>query len=207
MTMYYITSGSEVISGPHAIDSDAVRRATHCGNPELLPAADLTSLGVLVDASPEGEDWSPRGQAAIVGQTVVRPILTMTADDLRAAAALLGQRIDRAVDDVYAAVIGQRHAEYAQAETDAQAYATAGYSGTVPASVQCWATAAGLTAQAAANNILATAAAWRTASQTMRAARLDHKAMAKAATSSADLTAVNASWGATIAQIRAALGI
>lgn len=207
MSMHYITSGGQVISGPHAIDSDAIKRATSCGNPWLLDADALVALGVLPDASEGGREFNRRGPAEIVGETVVRPVLDMTADDISAAANVISQRIDTAVDAVYAAVIGNRQAEYAEAEAEARAYATAGYTGTVPPSVASWVQASGLSAQAAADNILSTATAWRGAAQAMRAARLAHKAQAKAATTSAQLDAVSASWAATLAQIRAALGL
>lgn len=121
--------------------------------------------------------------------------------------AQLVRRIDADVDAVYAAVLGNRQAEYAEAEREAQEYANAGYTGTVPASVASWAAASGMTAQAASDNILMTAASWRGAAQSMRAARLAHKAQAAAAADTAAMEAVRASWAATFGAIRSALGL
>jgi hypothetical protein len=58
-------------------------------------------------------------------------------------------RIDSDVDAVYYAVIGDRTTEYQAANDDAKAFKNAGYVGTAPASVQCWATVKGWTAQQA----------------------------------------------------------
>lgn len=135
---------------------------------------------------------------------------TLPADpqpSLAGLAATLMAKIDADVDAVYATVIGQRAVEYQEAEADAQAYKDAGYTGTVPPSVASWVTASGMTATAAANDILATAAAWRTAALNMRAARLGHKAQARSATTQQGLDGVAASWRATINAIRAALGL
>jgi hypothetical protein len=119
----------------------------------------------------------------------------------------LAAQIDMEVDSVYARAIGNRQFEYTQAEEQAQAYKDAGYTGTVPGFVASWVAASGLGAQAAADSILATAAAWRNAAGAMRAARLGHKAQAQLAASDAALSAVRASWSTTITQIRAALGL
>jgi hypothetical protein len=115
--------------------------------------------------------------------------------------------IDTAVDAIYAQAIGERQFEYTEAERQAQAYKDAGYTGAVPGFVASWVSASGLSAQAAADNILAHGAAWRVAAGSMRGARLGHKAQAAAAQSQAALNAVRASWAATIAQIRTALGL
>jgi hypothetical protein len=73
-------------------------------------------------------------------------------------------------------------AEYVQAETEAQAYADAGYPvDAAPAAVQSWADAAGMTPQAAAENILATAQQWRGLLNQIRAIRLLGKAAVDAA--------------------------
>lgn len=124
----------------------------------------------------------------------------------RARAAVVKQ-IDEDTDALYAAVIGNRAAEYTVAETEATAYAGAGYTGTVPASVASWATAKGWTAQQAADDINATAAAWRTAQAAIRAARLLRKEQARTAASLADLSNVRAQWVGFVAAIRGQLGL
>lgn len=118
-----------------------------------------------------------------------------------------GHQITADVDAVYRAVIGERQFEYTEAEAQALAYKTAGYTGTVPPFVASWVTASGKTPTAAADDILAQAGAWRAAAGAMRAARLTHKAQAQAATTYAQLDAVRASWATSIGAIKAALGI
>lgn len=122
---------------------------------------------------------------------------------LTARTALLKQ-IDADTDAIYLAVQGYRGPEYMLAETDATAYKDAGYTGTVPSSVQSWATAKSQTAQWAADDILATAAAWRTAQASIRAQRLARKEQARTA---ADLAPVATGWAGFVAAIRAALGV
>jgi len=116
-------------------------------------------------------------------------------------------KIDADTDSLYAAVVGNRAAEYTVAETEATAYAGAGYTGTVPASVASWATAKGWTAQQAADDINATAAAWRTAQAAIRAARLLRKEQARTAADLAALATTRAQWAGFVAAIREQLGV
>lgn len=117
------------------------------------------------------------------------------------------RQIDADTDSLYAAVIGNRAAEYTAAEAEATAYADAGYTGTVPASVASWATAKGWTAQQAADDINATAAAWRTAQAAIRAARLLRKEQARTAADLAALATTRAQWAGFVAAIREQLGV
>lgn len=114
------------------------------------------------------------------------------------------KQIDVDTDAIYAAVQGNRVSEYEQAEIDANAYKAAGYAGTVPGSVASWATAKGQTTTWAADDILATAAAWRGAISAIRANRLLRKEQTRVAT---DLAPVAAGWAAFVVAIRAALGV
>lgn len=116
-------------------------------------------------------------------------------------------RIDSDVDAVYFAVIGDRTTEYQQANNDATAFKNAGYLGTVPASVQCWATAKGWTAQQAADDILTTASNWLGAQQSMRANRLARKQDVTASTTLAGVDAAVSAWSTYIAGMRANLGL
>ena len=97
--------------------------------------------------------------------------------------------------------------EYALAETEARAYITAGYTGTVPASVSSWATAKGWTATTAANDIAATATSWRSAQASMRATRLLRKEQGANAVDAAALAVIKAQWEAYIIAMRASLGV
>ena len=118
--------------------------------------------------------------------------------------------IDRDVDAIYAKVVGNRMEEYAAANEAAAAYRAAGYTGTVPLSVQAWVDAKNdpeCDARWAADDILATAAAWEAAREQIRAARLAHKEQARQAVDQVALEAVQASWVAARSAIRAALGL
>jgi hypothetical protein len=65
--------------------------------------------------------------------------------------------------------------EYQQAEADAIAFKAAGYGGTVPGSVQVWASAKGWTAQQACDDVLTAAAMLRGKLLQIRAVRLQGK--------------------------------
>lgn len=116
-------------------------------------------------------------------------------------------RIDADTDAIYGSVLGNRSEEYTGAATDAQDYKTAGYTGTVPAGVQSWATATGWTARQSADDILATAAQWTEAQANIRAQRLLRKVQIRAATDSVDITAAMSEWAGFVAYMRGQLGI
>jgi hypothetical protein len=122
----------------------------------------------------------------------------------RKAGALAG--IDADTDAIYGAVLGNRAEEYTLAANEAQAFKTAGYTGTVPASVQSWATAKSWTATQAADDILLTAAQWVGAQSAIRAQRLLRKEQVRAATDAAGITAAMAAWAGFVAAIRGQLG-
>lgn len=119
----------------------------------------------------------------------------------------LVKKIDADADAIYAAALGNRATEYTQAEEQAIVYRSAGYSGDVPDYVQVWADAKGESAQWAADNIIATADAWRAAQTAIRAQRLLRKEQAKAATTQAELDAVATAWGGFVSLIKTQLGI
>lgn len=115
--------------------------------------------------------------------------------------------IDREVDAIYLAAMGNRGPEYTDAEQAAQAYADAGYTGTVPADVQSWASAKGWTATQAADDILAAATGLRNAKSAIRAARLLRKEQIKAATDGAAVATSMTAWASFAAAIRTQLGV
>lgn len=127
--------------------------------------------------------------------------------DLAVASAALVRQIDVDADAIYSAVMGNRTTEYTMAEQDAQAFKEAGYVGDAPASVQCWAEVKLQTPQWAADDILATAAAWRGAQAAIRANRLARKEDARIATDQAAIEAVAAAWVAFLVTIRTQLGL
>jgi len=123
------------------------------------------------------------------------PVLPTEAQALR--------QIDAEADAIVRDVIGDRGEEYRQAETDALAYQAAGFEGPVPGTVAVWAAASGMTPQAAAQDVLAQAAAWRTALLAIRQARLTAKAGVRAGTVAESL----ATWATFVAAIRLQLGV
>lgn len=96
----------------------------------------------------------------------------------------LCMRVDASADAAYIAIGGPspgRLAEYKQAKADADAFQAAGYAGTVPDTIACWAEAKGWTAQQACDDILSTAASWETALAVIRRQRLIGKKNVNAA--------------------------
>lgn len=110
--------------------------------------------------------------------------------------------IDRRADALRLAIVGDpvRVEEYRLARDEASAYIAAGYTGTVPPTVQAWATAKNWTSQQAADDIAATAQAWEAALYAIRSIRLIGKETVRsAATDSAAQTA----YGTALAQLAA----
>jgi hypothetical protein len=112
--------------------------------------------------------------------------------------------IDTGADSIVRDVVGNRTEEYRTAESEAQAYKDAGYTGQAGANVNSWALAQGWTDQQAADDILATAASWRGALEAIRAKRLLLKAQAR---NGADLDVALAQWLAFERFIRSQLGV
>lgn len=115
------------------------------------------------------------------------------------------REIDGTVDAIYAAVIGNRAQEYLAAEQAARSFAAAEFAGPVPEPVASWADASGMTSQAAAQDILAQAAAWTSARDLMRRQRLLHKRQAVQAPTAAALGVVLGNWRAFVLQLRSML--
>jgi len=134
----------------------------------------------------------------------VPPVPTLP--ELKSAAV---KHIDNDTDALYGAVIGNRASEYVEAEAQANAYAAASYTGAVPDCVASWAAAKvaqSWTAQQAADDILATAAAWRTAQASIRAHRLLRKEQARLAEDAAGVDAALAQWAGFLTAIKGQLG-
>lgn len=155
-------------------------------------------------AQPANTTTLPRPSASHVwvGEVWERPLGTARADALK--------QIDTEVDALIGAVIGNRASEYERAEAEATSYTASGYTGPVPSCVQSWAdakVAQGWTAQMAADDILATANAWRPAQDAIRAQRLLRKEQARAAVDAAAVDAVLAQWAGFLVAIRGQLGV
>lgn len=116
-------------------------------------------------------------------------------------------RIDVAADAARRAVAGDplRAVEYDRAATEAQAFKDAGYpAGAVPRTVSAWAIN-GRTAQQAADSILTEAAAYNEALYQIREARLQAKAMVRAAMDAGQVEQAQDIAAETIAAIEAAV--
>lgn len=135
-------------------------------NNDMCPAVDITDL----DPRPE-IGWGYDG-TAFTAPVVEYP----TIDELC-------KQIDDKADAARLQIAGDplRVVEYQRAETEAKAFAAAGYTGTVPPTVTSWAKAKGWTAQAAADDILRASAAWNAALYAFRDIRLKGKEAVKAA--------------------------
>lgn len=140
-------------------------------------------ISVLFNAAMEWVDVTGISPSPVAGWlydgsdfTAPTPTPAITLTDIQSG---LCTSVDAEADAVYESIGGPswgRGAEYQQAQTEATAFKTAAYAGTVPPTVQCWATAKNWTAQQAADDILATAAQWLGALQAIRSARLLGKA-------------------------------
>jgi hypothetical protein len=160
-----------------------------------------------------------RYRATATGQVPYTPAEEAEADAIEAAAADPANRLAAAVlkidvdaDAIRNAVLGGRTTEYQEALADAQAFAAAGFAGTVPPGVKSWldaktAVGAGWTAQQAAQDILDTGAAWKAAQDAIRSHRLLRKEQVRAATTLAQIDEAMAAWGAFTVYIRTQLGL
>lgn len=153
-------------------------------NNDMCPAVDITDL----NPRPEIGWWYD-------GATFTAPAAP-TVEELCA-------KIDAEADAARLKIAGDslRVAEYQRAEAEAKAFAAAGYTGTVPRTVDDWAEAKGWTAQDAADDILRASAAWNDALYAFRGIRLKGKEAVKAAAEPNRQAAADAA----IAQIDAVL--
>jgi hypothetical protein len=151
--------------------------------------------GVVRDATPEEE-------AEIAARSVVNL-------DALKTAAIAATYAD--VDKVYADAVGNRTEEYKDAETDARAYAAAGYTGTVSDYVHDYAlhnpTGTTQTDQWAADQIIARADAFAQAKLSMRSQRFTSQATMRVAATQDDLSTAIAAWNNFIASLRTQLGL
>lgn len=166
----------------HVIEAGRIVNTVEVETLDVLP-------GLVAAQGNEGIGWCYDGQVFAAPPFVVdRPALI--AD------------IDQRADSLRLAIVGDpvRVEEYRLARDEAAAYIAAGYTGTVPSTVQAWATAKTWTAQQAADDIAATAQAWESALYAIRSIRLIGKeSVRNAATDSAAQTA----YAATVAQFAA----
>lgn len=117
----------------------------------------------------------------------------------------LAAEIDKASDALRLSIVGDplRVEEYRIAREEATAFVAANYSGTVPSSVQSWATAKSWTPKQAADDIMHTAQLWSSALYAIRTIRLVGK---EAVRNAADAAAVNTAYQTAINQLTALKG-
>lgn len=150
-------------------------------------------------------------QVVVSLRAVIPWTLEEIAADLapKAAAAILKTNHD--ADGEYLAIIGERASDNARIESAARAFAAAGYAGTVPNIVACYAlsnqTGETQTEQWAADQIIAEADARDAAMDAMYCARIARQADMRAATVNSELATAVAAWDAFIAGLRAQLGL
>lgn len=137
---------------------------------------------------------------AIVDQAAVTNAIKKLSDEFIA-------QVDKEVDFIIKAVIGERATEYLRAEIEAKAFQDANYTGPVPSSVNADVVAKGLTPQQATIDILAAATKWRTVQSDIRLNRLTAKTNAAAATTKAQLDAVKSTWYQFVYNIKSQLGL
>lgn len=122
------------------------------------------------------------------------------------------RRVDADAGRITIDTIGGLAEEYTTAEKHALEFQAAGYLPPVPASVQSWSDAKAIrgivfTPQQAAEDILATAAAWRGALDLIRQQRLAAKAHIDMAADASAVDAAYSAWLGFVAAIRAQLGL
>lgn len=148
------------------------------------------------------------GKEIVAGPDGVPVAIDPPAVPLTAAIQRALLHIDAETDRVIRDTIGSRAEEYRQAEADATAYRDAGYGGTVPPFVADHQAAKGdWTAQQAADDILSTSAAWRTAQAAIRANRLLCKEHVRRAADLAGVQTGVQQWAAFVVAVRGQLGI
>jgi len=115
--------------------------------------------------------------------------------------------IDKQADALRLAIVGDplRVEEYRVAREEAAAFIAAGYTGTVPNSVQSWASAKGWTAKQAADDIATTAQQWSNALYAIRSIRLTGKELIRGAGSDAAAASVHQTVLGQLAALRAQL--
>lgn len=159
-----------------------------------------------------GEDFDRLEYLDTFVATLVDGVVVWTdtlAMEARIEAALAATYVD--VDRVYADCVGNRTEEYKDSETDARAFAAAGYVGEPTANVSSFArrnpTGVAQTNEWAAKQIIAQADAYSAAKIAMREQRFDTQADMRACTTLADLAQVSHAWDQFIIQLRAGLGL
>jgi hypothetical protein len=73
--MIYHISNNTILSGPHAADSQYVRKLTRCGTPEVL---DLADYGLVPEVKPALSEYQSWGEPIVSEIAVTFPIVDWT---------------------------------------------------------------------------------------------------------------------------------
>jgi hypothetical protein len=155
----------------------------------------------------DSETNSQKERDATVEENAEIEARQAAANDLTTIKLRLAAQIDADRDTVFRAVVGDRATEYAVAADEAESFKLAGYTGTVPESVESWADVKSKSAQWATDDILATAQNWKAAQANMRRTRLTFKENVKAAATKAALDTIMTQWAGYIVALKASLGV
>lgn len=171
---------------------------TDTGAAEQYTALGELPEGLTTEARPSADHrWSGNAWAFDAA---------LQASNRTALSAQLCQAVDAAADAARAKVAADplRAVEYDRAASEAQAFAAAGYQGTVPPMVAAWAIS-GRTPQQAADNILAEAAQYNGALVHLRTVRLNAKELIRTAMAAGNIEQAQDIAAETIASIEAAV--
>jgi hypothetical protein len=83
-----------ILSGPHAVQSDYVRKLTRCGNPEVFTDADLAQFGLVPEVKPALGQYQSYGDPIVSAEAVTFPVVDWTQAEIDAyeAQALIDRR-------------------------------------------------------------------------------------------------------------------
>lgn len=73
-----------ILSGPHSIGSDYVRKLTRCGSPEVFSAADLAAFGLVPEVRPALGEHQSYGDPIVSADAVTFPAVDWTPDQIAA---------------------------------------------------------------------------------------------------------------------------
>jgi len=191
--MLYIKNGTVLFSTEAAVAN--LMQSTQPAGIALDPhaadiAAQLAAHGYYPYVAPTVQPWQTLG-AVIPGATYTHAVVDRDVE------AELKNSIDMAADAARVRLISPGTyvcEEYTLAFEDATKYAAAGYTGDVPGGVLTWAQAQGWTNEQACNDILYQKAAWKYASDQIRALRLNGKAEIAVASTAASKWAAKESF-------------
>jgi hypothetical protein len=81
--IYHISlSPLAIVSGPHAIQSDYVRKLTRCGTPDVFDAAELAAFGLVPEVRPPLGEYQSYGDPIVTAEAVTFPVVDWTPEQI-----------------------------------------------------------------------------------------------------------------------------